>query len=546
MAACPRCNHHIASVRYDYGAEKILKCQACRLLYLHPWPAPEETRAVYGETYFENAAFLRGGNHSLFGYADYVAERMNKQPQFAKIAREVRSLLVPLGRTPRLLEIGCGFGYFLDEAFEEGFSVAGLEFNPQAVARLERKYAFPIQSGSVEEAALERGSFDAVAMFDVIEHLRDPFHSLDKIYDALTPGGLIAISTLDAESIVSRVIGKRLEDFRRTREHLIFFSRTTLRDVLDEHGFDVLAIRSVGHTFDLAFLLDRLALYNRPLFSWLRRLAQRLGLGSLQLHVNPRTKMIAIGRRRAERRPAASNGAAWNDLDRTLFEELQRLEAHNQRHYRWVFDVIAPYLGLSVLEVGSGIGVISQFLLTRCESLILSDYREIFLDELRRRFGDVPHVQFRLLDLDSRPYDVGNAEPDTVICMNVLEHIEDDGAALRALAAVLRPGGRLILQVPNYPRLFGTLDRSYGHFRRYTSRQLRTTVDRAGFRVVALRNFGPFAIPGWVLSGRVLRSSRLSPRALVAYDGLVPIMRAFDFLSRLGGVSLIAVAERKV
>jgi 2-polyprenyl-3-methyl-5-hydroxy-6-metoxy-1,4-benzoquinol methylase len=376
--------------------------------------------------------------------------------------------------------------------------------------------------------------------------LRNPFRTLDKIYDVLTPGGLVVISTLDAESLVSRIIGKRLEDFRRTREHLVFFSRATLRDVLDEHGFDVLAIRSVGHTFELAFLLDRLALYNRPLFSSLRRLAQRLRLGSLQLHVNPRTKMIAIARRRAERRAAAaSNGTAWSDLDRTLFEELQTLEAHNRRHYRWVFDVIAPYVGRSVLEVGSGIGVISQFLLTRCESLILSDYREIFLNELRRRFGDVPNVQFRLLDLDSRPYDVGNAEPDTVICMNVLEHIEDDVAALRALAAVIRPRGRLILQVPNYPRLFGTLDRSYGHFRRYSSRQLRAALDRAGFRVVALRSFGPFAIPGWILSGRVLRSGRLSPRALVAYDALVPIMRAFDFLSRLGGISLIAVAERK-
>jgi 2-polyprenyl-3-methyl-5-hydroxy-6-metoxy-1,4-benzoquinol methylase len=202
-------------------------------------------------------------------------------------------------------------------------------------------------------------------------------------------------------------------------------------------------------------------------------------------------------------------------------------------------------VGRSVLEVGSGVGIISEFLLTRCESLILSDSREIFLDELRRRFSDVPHVQFRRLDLSSRPYDVGGAAPDTVICMNVLEHVEDDVAALRALGELLAPGGRLILQVPNYPRLFGTLDRTYDHFRRYGARQLRATLDRAGFRVVALRNFGPFAILGWALAGHVMRSTRLSPRALAAYDALVPVMRVFDFLSRLGGLSLIAAAERK-
>lgn len=298
QSPCPSCRHDGATVRYEFGTHQVLRCARCALMYIRPQPTEQDTRAVYGETYFRNPHFMRGENSHLFGYVDYVAERFNKQPQYARIAREIGSML-SCPRQPRLLEVGCGFGYFLDVAFEEDFDVIGLEFNPHAVARLRRKYAFPILSGPLEDTPLEPASLDAVVMFDVIEHLRNPFTALDRLRDGLVPNGLLVLSTLDADSVVSRLIGKRLEDFRRTREHLFFFSRETLRRILSDHGFEVVKMRSIGHTFDLAFLLDRLSLYNRPLFQGMRRLLTRLGLGSLQVYVNPHTKMIAFARRRA-------------------------------------------------------------------------------------------------------------------------------------------------------------------------------------------------------------------------------------------------------
>jgi SAM-dependent methyltransferase len=310
MPVCRNCLHEHATPRYDFGREKIFRCDGCGLLYLDPWPSEEETQAVYGDSYFQNPRFMRGDNDSVFGYADYIAERFIKQSQYTVIARRVRELLPPLDHPPRLLEVGCGFGYFLDTAFEEGFQVTGMEFNRHAVERLRRKYAFPILSGALERTALDRGSFDAIAMFDVIEHLRDPFGALDRLHDALAPHGVLVVSTPDAESWVSRVIGKRLEDFRRTREHLFFFGRRTLGAVLDAHGFDVLALRSIGHTFEIAFLLDRLALYNRPLFTTLRRIVNRVGIGGLRIRVNPHTKMIAIARRRPRAAAAAGRTAA--------------------------------------------------------------------------------------------------------------------------------------------------------------------------------------------------------------------------------------------
>jgi SAM-dependent methyltransferase len=297
MRPCPSCGHERATARYDFGREKILRCGRCTLMYIDPLPTEEETHAVYGESYFQNPRFMSGDTDALFGYADYIAERFIKQAQYTRIAQELRGYLPPLDRPPRLLEVGCGFGYFLDTAFEEGFDVRGLEFNRHAVERLRRKYAFPIHFGALESADLEPGSLDVVAMFDVIEHLRDPFGALDRVHRALVPHGLLIVATPDAESWVSRLIGKRLEDFRRTREHLFFFGRQTLSQILVRHGFEVLKLRSVGHTFEIAFLLDRLALYNKPLFTALRRLVTRMGIGSVRIKINPLTKMIAVARR---------------------------------------------------------------------------------------------------------------------------------------------------------------------------------------------------------------------------------------------------------
>jgi 2-polyprenyl-3-methyl-5-hydroxy-6-metoxy-1,4-benzoquinol methylase len=293
---CPRCADGRSTIRYDFGTHRIVRCAACSLMYLDPWPSEDDLRGVYDEQYFQNQTLLHGRNRSLYGYFDYVAERINKQADYVPIARDIRARL-PHTDAPRLLEVGCGFGYFLDVAFEEGFKVAGLEFNESAVRRLREKYAFPILGGAIETVPLPAAGYDAVVMFDVIEHLRDPFAALDRLHDAIAPGGWLVITTMDSESRMSRLLGQHLEDFRRTREHLFFFSRRTLAEVLREHGFEPADVRSIGHTIELALLLDRLTLYQHRLFSALRALVCRLGLGSVSVRVDPHTKMIVFARR---------------------------------------------------------------------------------------------------------------------------------------------------------------------------------------------------------------------------------------------------------
>jgi SAM-dependent methyltransferase len=239
-----------------------------------------------------------------------------------------------------------------------------------------------------------------------------------------------------------------------------------------------------------------------------------------------------------------SSTSAVSTTDRVLIEELSMLESAMERNYAWVYEVIAPFLGSSVLEVGSGVGVMSRYLVDRGDPIVLSDHHAAYLSYLRDRFGDRTNVTLRILDLDHPPYVIDRGI-DTIVCLNVLEHMADDAAVLAGFARLLPARGRLVLQVPNYPALFGSLDESYGHFRRYSRRVLRARLQEAGFDIVALRNFNPLAIPGWIVSAKLLRSRRVSVRSAKLFNAIVPIARRMDFLSTLAGLALIVCAERR-
>ena len=236
--------------------------------------------------------------------------------------------------------------------------------------------------------------------------------------------------------------------------------------------------------------------------------------------------------------------AALTDTDRVIFDELIALEDAMARNYEWVYQVIAPWLGDSLLEVGSGVGVMSKYLVDRGGPVVLTDYHPAYLAHLRARFGDDPRVSFELLDL-RRPSFEPVRRLDTIVCLNVLEHIEDDRRALRALAGLLPAGGRLVLQVPNHPILYGSLDEAFGHFRRYSRPALATALTASGFRPTTIRNFNPLAIPGWLLAAKLQRARSINVRAARLFNRMVPLARRLDFLSRLGGLALIACAERQ-
>jgi SAM-dependent methyltransferase len=220
---------------------------------------------------------------------------------------------------------------------------------------------------------------------------------------------------------------------------------------------------------------------------------------------------------------------------------LERMAAA-PRYNRWMYERLRPWVGRRVLEIGAGIGNMSAFLIDR-DRVVLTDTEPYYLGRLRARYRDLPHVTVAELRLPATDARLAAERLDTVVCLNVLEHIEDDRASLVAMRDLLVPRGRLILLVPSLRVLYGSLDQALGHFRRYVPRELATKLAEAGFRVRHLEYFNLAGVPGWWLTGRVLRR-RLIPRgALRWYDALVPLFRLERFLPWRIGQSLIAIGE---
>jgi SAM-dependent methyltransferase len=222
---------------------------------------------------------------------------------------------------------------------------------------------------------------------------------------------------------------------------------------------------------------------------------------------------------------------------------LDRL-ADAPRYNRWMFDRLRPWLGDRVLEIGAGIGNLSEFLLDRAR-VVLSDTDSFYLDRLRERFARHPHVSVLELRLPEFDGDLQADRLDTVICLNVLEHVRDDMLSLSSVYRLLQPGGCLVLLVPALPALYGSLDRALGHFRRYTPGELRHIFTAAGFRMRHIEYFNLAGVPGWWFTGRVLRRTLIPTGALRWYDALVPLFRLERFLPWRVGQSLIAVGERE-
>lgn len=301
---CPYCSNPSPKIRYDFDKCAIVRCLSCSLMWLYPIPEPHQIADVYGEEYYSNKAFLSSYKEDqIWGYVDYIAERINKQYGYQKLVRNAKNMLLSQQQeyfpqeNQRWLDVGCGLGYLLDVAFDDGFSVTGVEFNSSAVEYICSKYKFDVRHGDITNIEFEK-LFDVISLMDVIEHLRDPFNVIKKIRELISEDGLLILTTMDSDGLVSRILGKRLEDFRRIREHLYFFSRKSLTDALSSNGWEVVAIESIGHTFKLGFLIDRIGLMF-PFFSrLLRAIVWPKWLLEANFYLDPRTKMVIFARPR--------------------------------------------------------------------------------------------------------------------------------------------------------------------------------------------------------------------------------------------------------
>jgi cyclopropane fatty-acyl-phospholipid synthase-like methyltransferase len=211
-------------------------------------------------------------------------------------------------------------------------------------------------------------------------------------------------------------------------------------------------------------------------------------------------------------------------------------------YHAWVCDLVRPYLGDDPLEIGSGLGdYAARWLADGVPRITVSEADASRLVRLSERFAIDDRVTVRALDL----CDAGPGTYSALVAVNVLEHIEDDVAALRAAAGLVRTGGAVIMFVPAFPIGMSAFDHTVGHFRRYRRGTLSAAYAAAGLRLERLHHVNAPGLPAWIVGMRLLRMTPQDGPTVRAWDRyVIPLARAAE--SRVAppfGQSLFAVGR---
>jgi len=223
----------------------------------------------------------------------------------------------------------------------------------------------------------------------------------------------------------------------------------------------------------------------------------------------------------------------------------QMLKATNYLNYQ--YRIVEPYLGNRVLEIGSGIGAFTQKLLHHREFVIAVEPNNYCFNQLRVKFQKQRNLLLKNVPIDQYPKnEFAKYHIDTILCMNVLEHIENDIDAITIFYNALTLGGKLILVVPAHEWAFGAIDQAVGHFRRYSCKHLRSIVENAGFTSSFCYHFNPVGIAGWLWNAKCRKLKKQSDRQIFFFDKyIVPLQSLLErFIQLPFGQSLLLVAQK--
>ena len=230
--SCPGCGYSEPTELFVKDGFPHGRCGRCDLVYVAPVISEEAIMKFYAE-------------ESSWTEVLFSKEQVELDEHIFAYGLDLVENLISAGR---ILDIGCGPGFFLEAARRRGWQVEGMEMNDRCVERL-RKLDIPVSTDPLEHSDLEAGSFDAVAMWEVLEHLRHPNQALEQVRQLLKPGGVLLICVPNFGSLVNRIMHEKGGTFAGY-SHVNFFEAPTLTRMQDNNGFDCVEIETIITEFD--------------------------------------------------------------------------------------------------------------------------------------------------------------------------------------------------------------------------------------------------------------------------------------------------------
>lgn len=235
-------------LRWSKDGWDILRCPACGLVFRSVLPEAAELHDIYAEKYFLAA----GGDVGGQGYADYVGEAELHR----EAARDRLRLLSRYVSPGRLLDVGAAAGFFVDEAGRAGWDARGIDIAPSMVEWGRERLGVRLENAALVDSEIAPASLAAVTMWDYIEHATDPRGDVGRAFRLLQPGGLLALSTGDVDSLAARISGRRWH-LLTPRHHNYYFSGATLRRMLESADYEIVWLGHPGHRYTLRYLAHK-------------------------------------------------------------------------------------------------------------------------------------------------------------------------------------------------------------------------------------------------------------------------------------------------
>jgi len=262
---CPLCRGATPTTEVARrGVNVIVRCGECGFIYVNPQPSMEELAAFYGPSYFSN-------NPDKFF-------KLPMPPAVARRLLDYVRLVKRHGQGGKLLDIGCGTGFFLLTCRDRGLDAEGVELSPVAAEFGRKEFGLRIATGTLADQDLPQHSFDVVTMWDCLEHTRDPLAELARVQQVLKPGGVLCVTVPNSASLWARLSGSRWMGYDKADEHLLYFTQKTLARALTASGLQPLVIRPQGWICEVEFVLQKGERIWRPGARLLRRVCSSCGL----------------------------------------------------------------------------------------------------------------------------------------------------------------------------------------------------------------------------------------------------------------------------